>query len=225
MKVTLEREGVFITIKSTENEGEDILENYKFNDLTAIASETLSKIFKKLKNSKQLLHRQTNCSEIEAVKQNKAIIDLKQKLNHEDENKDEKYEEEYEEEEEHEEEEEEEDDEEEEYEYEEEEEEEYEEEEEDEYEEDEEEEDDEEEQENSDEINISNICFETIQLKDTIKFTNIINTYNFKTIMIKKTNKEERIWVLKLIANMHNIHAWSQNKNGRRELIIQKISS
>ena len=73
--------------------------------------------------------------------------------------------------------------------------------------------------------NISNICFETIQLKDTIKFTNIINTSNFKTIMIKKTNKEQRIWVLKLIANMHNIHAWSQNKNGRRELIIQKISS
>jgi len=283
MKVTLERDGVFITIKSNEKEEKDILECYNVNDLTSIASETLNTIFEKMNKLEnhqksflkknniteiQLVRNQTNCSELDAInalKNNnnnilKTIMELETKNNlfkkrvktvaeeenfsseveeddneieeeteveEEDEETEVEEEEEEEEEEENEEETEEED------------------EEEDEEEETEVEEEDEEteveeedEEENSEykkqmseknEQNLSrknmpNILFKIIQNKNSLKFTNCLDTYNFKKLIIKKTNKEQRVWVLKLIANMHDIHAWSQNKNGRRELIIQKIS-
>ena len=234
MKVTLERDGVFITIKSNEKEEKDILEYYDVNDLTSIASETLNTIFEKMNKLEnhqksflkknniteiQLVRNQTNCSELDAInalKNNnnnilKTIVELETKNNlfknrvktvAEEENFSSEVEE-------------------------------------DDNEIEEETEVEEEDEEKNSEYkkqmsekneqnlsrkNMPNILFKIIQNKNSLKFTNCLDTYNFKKLIIKKTNKEQRVWVLKLIANMHDIHAWSQNKNGRRELIIQKIS-
>ena len=217
MKITLERSGVYVTIRCTHSEDE-VLENIGFASLGKIAEESLNKICSKMESSDCDEYYEDDEADDEDDEEDDEADDEEDDEEDDDDDDEDDEDDEEDDDDDDDDDEDEEDD-----------------------EEDDDEEEDNEEEENEDKeeedkenddkeveektkckvthSKVSRDCFKCIKTSNKDKLIKLVKGYNGK-IKVYGTSKEQRSWVYKIVSEIENIDAWSLSLKNHRVLVL-----